>query len=218
MLPDIGGAELLVIAAVALIVVGPKDLPVLLRKLGQFVGKIRGMAAEFRASFDEMARQSELDDLRREVEAMRAGQYANPIRDAVDQAKDATVDQVFADIDAELNSGAVQAHPYAAHNPEPVVEPEAAAAVEAPAKPARKRAAPKASAPVAEPTVEIVSKKPRAKAASKDVGVVAKAPAKKAAAPKAAKAVAAGGAAAATVKPPRKRTTKTAASSSDIVS
>jgi len=212
MLPDIGGAELLVIAAVALIVVGPKDLPVLLRKLGQFVGKIRGMAAEFRASFDEMARQSELDELRREVEAMRAGQYANPVQAAVDQAKDATVDEVFADIDASLNSGAVQAHPYAGYNPEPVAEPEAA--IEAPAKPVRKRA-PKA---VAEPTVEIVSKTSRAKAASKDVGVAAKAPAKKAAAPKAAKAVAAGGTAAAVVKPPRKRTTKTASSSSDIVS
>lgn len=211
MLPDIGGAELLVIAAVALIVVGPKDLPVLLRKLGQFVGKIRGMAAEFRASFDEMARQSELDELRREVEAMRAGQYANPVQAAVDQAKDATVDEVFADIDASLNSGAVQAHPYAAHNPEPVVEPEPEVVAEAPAKPARKRAAPK---PVAEPAVEIVAKKPRAKAASKDVGVAAKAPAKKAAA----KAVVAGGTAAATVKPPRKRTTKTASSSSDIVS
>ncbi|MDG2529753.1 Sec-independent protein translocase protein TatB [Caulobacter endophyticus] len=207
MLPDIGGAELLVIAAVALIVVGPKDLPVLLRKLGQFVGKIRGMANEFRASFDEMARQSELDDLRREVEAMRAGQYANPVQSAVDEAKDAGVDQVFADIDASLNSGSVQAHPYAAHNPEPVGEPQtdAAATLEPPVKPARKRA-PKA---VAEPTVEIVAKKPRAKASSKDVGVAAK--------PKAAKASKAEVAAPA-AKPVRKRTTKTAASSSDIVS
>ncbi len=216
MFQEVGGVELLIIAAVALIVVGPKDLPVLLRKLGQVVGKVRGMAAEFRASFDEMARQSELDELRREVEAMRAGQYANPVQAAVDQAKDATVDEVFADIDASLNSGAVQAHPYAGYNPEPVSEPEAA--IEAPAKPARKRAPPKASKAVAEPTVEIVSKTSRAKAASKDVGVAAKAPAKKAAAPKAAKAVAAGGSAAAVVKPPRKRTTKTASSSSDIVS
>ena len=77
MLPEVGASELLVIAAVALIVVGPKDLPVLLRKLGQFVAKLRGMAAEFRASFDEMARQSELDELRKEVEAMRSGQLAD---------------------------------------------------------------------------------------------------------------------------------------------
>src|SRR3954466_16016908 len=74
MLPDIGASELLVIAVVALIVIGPKDLPVMLRKLGQFMAKLRGMASEFRASFDEMARQSELDELRREVEAMRKGQ------------------------------------------------------------------------------------------------------------------------------------------------
>jgi sec-independent protein translocase protein TatB len=71
MLPDVGGVELLVIAAVALIVVGPKDLPVMLRKLGEFMGRIRRMAADFRSSFDDMARQSELDDLRKEVEAMR---------------------------------------------------------------------------------------------------------------------------------------------------
>lgn len=209
MFQEVGGLELLIIAAVALIVVGPKDLPVLLRKLGQIVGKVRGMANEFRASFDEMARQSELDDLRREVEAMRAGQYANPLQSAVDEAKDAGVDQVFADIDASLNSGSVQAHPYAAHNPEPVAEPQAdaAATLEPPAKPARKRA-PKA---VAEPTVEIVAKKPRAKAASKDVGVVAKPQSPKA---KAAKAQVAAPAA----KPARKRTTKTASSSSDVVS
>ena len=46
----------------------------LMRKVGQFVAKARGMANEFRASFDEMARQSELDDLRKEVEALRTGQ------------------------------------------------------------------------------------------------------------------------------------------------
>jgi sec-independent protein translocase protein TatB len=73
MLPEIGASELLVIAIVALIVVGPKDLPVMLRKFGQFMAKLRGMASEFRASFDEMARQTELDDLRKEVEAMRRG-------------------------------------------------------------------------------------------------------------------------------------------------
>lgn len=71
MLPQIGSTELLVIAMLALIVIGPKDLPVMLRKLGQWVGRLRGMANEFRSSFDEMARQSELDDLRKEVAAMR---------------------------------------------------------------------------------------------------------------------------------------------------
>ncbi len=71
MLPGIGGGEVVVIAVVALLVVGPKDLPKLLRQLGRFVGKMRSMADDFRSSFEDMARQSELDELRKEVEAMR---------------------------------------------------------------------------------------------------------------------------------------------------
>jgi len=179
MLPDIGGTELLVIAAVALIVVGPKDLPVLLRKLGQFVARIRGMANEFRASFDEMARQSELDELRKEVQAMRDGQYTAPMHEAAAQAGDAShVDQVFADIDASLSSGTMQVSPHAAYQPvEPTIHaPEPT--VERVAKPARK---PRAAKPVPEPAVEIVSK-PRRSAAAKtsktDLSVPAK-PARK---------------------------------------
>jgi len=79
MFPEAGAFELIFLAAVALIVVGPKDLPVLLRKLGQFLARMRGMAAEFRASFDEMARQSELDELRKEVEALRNARFGEPI-------------------------------------------------------------------------------------------------------------------------------------------
>jgi len=172
MLPDIGGTELLVIAAVALIVVGPKDLPVLLRKLGQFIGKMRGMASEFRASFDEMARQSELDDLRREVEAMRSGQYAAPLREAADQAKDVGVDQVFADIDASLNSGTVQAHPYAGYQPsEPSILPPEVS-IDAP-KPRKPRAAKAVAQPAVEPVVTKAA--PRKRAAAK-ADVVIEAP------------------------------------------
>jgi sec-independent protein translocase protein TatB len=72
--PGIGGGEYIVIAIVALLVVGPERLPMLLNKLGKMVGKAQRMASEFRSSFDEMARQSELDDLRKEVEALRHGQ------------------------------------------------------------------------------------------------------------------------------------------------
>jgi len=72
--PGIGGMEYLVIAIVALVVVGPERLPAMLHKLGKLVAKARNMAGEFRASFDEMARQSELDELRKEVEALRSGQ------------------------------------------------------------------------------------------------------------------------------------------------
>ena len=77
--PGIGGLEILVIGLVALLVVGPKDLPLLMRKVGKFMAKARAMANEFRSSFDEMARQSELDELRKEVEALRTGQGMVPL-------------------------------------------------------------------------------------------------------------------------------------------
>jgi sec-independent protein translocase protein TatB len=76
MFPEGRLLDFLIVGAVALIVVGPKDLPMLMRKVGQFMAKVRGMAAEFRASFDELARQSELDELRKEVQALRT---ASPI-------------------------------------------------------------------------------------------------------------------------------------------
>ena len=80
MIPEAGAFELIFLAMVALIVVGPKDLPILLRKVGQFTAKMRGLAAEFRSSFDEMARQSELDELRKEVEALRDGRFGDAAR------------------------------------------------------------------------------------------------------------------------------------------
>lgn len=94
--PGIGGLELLVIGLVALLVVGPKDLPVMLRRLGQMTARARNMAAEFRASFDEMARQSELDELRKEVEALR---NATPVKTLTGDA-----DAAFREIRDGLNA------------------------------------------------------------------------------------------------------------------
>ena len=71
MLPGIGFTELFVLAVAALIIVGPKDLPMLMRRIGQFVGKGRAMAREFQAAFDDIARQSELEDLRKEIEDLK---------------------------------------------------------------------------------------------------------------------------------------------------
>lgn len=78
MLPEVGFSEMLVIGVVALLVVGPKDLPMLFKKLGAWTRKLREMANDFRHSFDEIARQSELDELRKEVDALR---NLNPIED-----------------------------------------------------------------------------------------------------------------------------------------
>ena len=71
MFTDLSWSHILLLLVVALVVVGPKDLPKLMRKLGQWTAKARGMADQFRSSFDEMARQSELDELRKEIENLR---------------------------------------------------------------------------------------------------------------------------------------------------
>lgn len=81
MLPSLGFSEILILCVLALIVVGPKDLPLMLRKLGRFMAKMRAMAQEFRTGFDELARQAELDELKREVEALRRGNPLSEIRD-----------------------------------------------------------------------------------------------------------------------------------------
>lgn len=60
---DVAPTELLLVAAVALIVIGPKDLPRVMRAIGKWVGKARGVARQFRSGFDEMVRESELAEL-----------------------------------------------------------------------------------------------------------------------------------------------------------
>ena len=60
---DIASSELMLVVLVALLVIGPKDLPRVLRVVGKWVGKARGVAAHFRSGFDEMIRQSELEEL-----------------------------------------------------------------------------------------------------------------------------------------------------------
>lgn len=62
---DIASSELLMVALVALVVIGPKDLPRVMRVVGHWVGKARGMARHLRSGMDEMIRQSEMDDLNR---------------------------------------------------------------------------------------------------------------------------------------------------------
>src|SRR5215475_16141376 len=65
----IDSPELLVIAIVALVVIGPKELPNLLRSWGKWMAQMRAMAAEFRGHVDEMVRQSELDDVKKQLES-----------------------------------------------------------------------------------------------------------------------------------------------------
>src|SRR5215471_6600540 len=70
---DIGWGELLVIGIVALIAIGPKELPGALRTLGQWMGKIRRMASDFQNQFQEAMREAEMADIKRQVETLTSG-------------------------------------------------------------------------------------------------------------------------------------------------
>lgn len=158
--PGIGGLEILVIGLVALLVVGPKDLPVLMRKVGKAMARARAMANEFRSSFDEMARQSELDELRKEVEALRTGQGMVPLG--------AEADAAFREIRNDLNKPLYETpNPPALTGPEewpdsapvmaPLVSPVEPKAAKSPTKAPRGKVA-------ARPTAKAAAAKPKASA------------------------------------------------------
>jgi sec-independent protein translocase protein TatB len=69
---DLSSSKLLILGMVALIVVGPKDLPILLRTIGKYVAMIRRQAAEFRSQFDDAMRETELAQIKKDVETMGA--------------------------------------------------------------------------------------------------------------------------------------------------
>jgi sec-independent protein translocase protein TatB len=79
--------HIILLLVIALVVVGPKDLPRLMHMAGKWAGKARAMANEFRKSFDEMARQAELDELRKEIEDLKKN---NPVTDLANSMADAT--------------------------------------------------------------------------------------------------------------------------------
>ena len=85
---DIGWSELVVIGVVALIVIGPKELPAVLRTVGQWMGKIRRMASEFQGQFQEAMREAEIADLKKQVDdRQRHARPASPTSIRVDTAQ-----------------------------------------------------------------------------------------------------------------------------------
>jgi sec-independent protein translocase protein TatB len=89
---DIGWSELVVIAVVALIAIGPKELPAVLRTVGQYMGKIRRMASEFQGQFQEAMREAEMADIKKHVD------------DLADSAKGLTDFDPLADVRKEVSS------------------------------------------------------------------------------------------------------------------
>lgn len=78
--PGIGAPELLILIVLALVVVGPRDLPLMMRKVGRFVGQARSMAREFQRGFDELGREAEMAELKKEIDALKESNPANALR------------------------------------------------------------------------------------------------------------------------------------------
>jgi len=105
---DFTSSKLLILGIVALLVIGPKDLPALLRTIGKYVGIIKRQAAEFRAQFDEAMRESELAELRKSVESIQQ-ETETAMRDAQSSVEEhvadarLSVDEALADPKPKVN-------------------------------------------------------------------------------------------------------------------
>lgn len=108
---DLTSSKLLILGIVALLVVGPKDFPILLRTIGKYVGMIRKQAAEFRSQFDEAMRDAELQQLKSDVEKLgeetqkAVSEGTESFRSEVSTMK-SDVEQAFADPPAAATASA----------------------------------------------------------------------------------------------------------------
>ena len=99
-----GWAELMIVGIVALIVVGPKELPVLFRKMGQFAGKAKGMAREFSHAMNDAADQADIREIKKSINAA-----TNPMDTALQGVKDATTSFSKLNLDPESETGKLAA-------------------------------------------------------------------------------------------------------------
>ena len=167
----IDSPELMVIAIVALIVIGPKELPNMLRSWGKWMAQMRGMASEFRGHVDEMVRQSELDDVKKQLvdlqsldptkeiksivqEGMAEGEKAMAeAKSAFDNplAEPESAPQIAAEPAAEAPSAVDEPAPETAPVTAPVAAAEAAPTSAEAAAPASAEVAPPGAPPVEPP-------------------------------------------------------------------
>lgn len=149
----IDSPELLVIAVVALVVIGPKELPGMLRSWGKWMAQMRGMASEFRGHVDEMVRQADIDDVKKQLAAtpgldLQALDPTREIKSALQEGM-AEGEKAMAEAKAQLDNPMIEPEsaPQIAAEPQPALE-------SAPATPgAAVEAVPAAAPAVAETTV-----------------------------------------------------------------
>jgi sec-independent protein translocase protein TatB len=150
---DIGWSEIVVIAVVALIAIGPKELPAVLRTVGQYMGKIRRMASEFQGQFQEAMREAEMADLKKHVDEMS------------DAAKGFTDFDPLADVKKEVESFGADPLGTSTSTATPAPEP-ASASPEAAAQSMPAPVSPDTTIPQPSPDIAIAAEAPQPKAGS----------------------------------------------------
>lgn len=123
-------SEIIIIGVVALVVVGPKELPQMMRTAGQWIGKARRMAAEFQGQMNEAIRDAELDDVRKSVDDLRSLSPKNLIAEQFASVSQ-TLDEVKRDTDAQIADINASAQSFAAAQAPAEPDPAAEAAVAA---------------------------------------------------------------------------------------
>lgn len=177
MMIDLSWSEILVVAIVLIVVVGPKDLPRLLRSFGKTMSTVRSMAGDFRKQFDEAIKEADLQDLKSLADDARKLNPASEIKKALNP-----MEQAAKDVRAGLDRAMKPATPIFAEKPASTPQPAAPQKAGATAMPDAMTKAPAVAAPAAEATKAPVKTARVAGPKSASKGNGAAAPAKAAAA------------------------------------
>ena len=195
---DIGWSELLVIAVVMIVVVGPKDLPKMLRAFGKATAKLRATASEFRTHFDEAMREAELDEVKKTIDGVK--QYdprktvtdifepvrtaGDDLRNSLNNASPKPDETPVVPMDSPLDLSEMKEEEVKAA---PVAQPAATKAAAAPvaAEPVKKATKPRAKKAATEPAEKPAVKPAPKKTASAKPAESKKAASKQAATPRA---------------------------------
>ena len=103
---DIGWQELFIVAVLVIIVIGPKDLPGAMRAVAGWVRKARSLAREFQGGLDDMMREADLDDVKKQIQSTQNLDIAGEIESAIDPDGDFADDLDMGDIEADLDAAA----------------------------------------------------------------------------------------------------------------
>lgn len=82
---DIGWTEIATIAVLAILVIGPKDLPKAMRSIAKIIGKVKAMMREFQSNIDEMIKETELEEVKKQIQSVNSPEFKNKILETVDK-------------------------------------------------------------------------------------------------------------------------------------